>query len=430
MSRRAIRHPLTWAAAIPVVALAAVLGWVGLEFRPPAEPPTASAAASDTAAAAIRGEALARAGHCAGCHTARDGVAYAGGRAVDTPFGTVHAANLTPHEATGLGRWSADDLWRALHHGRSRDGRLLYPACPYPNFTLLRREDSDALHAWLRSLPPVERPNRAPDLRFPYDSAWALAAWRRLYFRARPFEPDPSRPAEWNRGAYLVQGLAHCTACHVGRDRLGGPTGAGGSVLAGSGWYAPALDERQGAGVADWTVEDTVALLRDGRHAHAGASGPMALVVAHSTAWMPVEDLRAMAVYLRSLPMVDQPALPAGGVAAAAEALARGAAHYERLCADCHGLAGEGRAGAWPALAGNRVVTMDPPVNLVRIVLDGGFGPATAGQPRPYGMPPFAADLDDEALADLLSFLRASWGHRAAAVSPLEVRRWRETSGR
>ena len=406
------------------VLLAAVVGWVALEFRAPVEAAGAAVAPAQAEGLAARGAALARIGNCAGCHTARDGADYAGGRAIETPFGVVHAANLTPHDATGLGRWTADDLWRALHHGRSRDGRLLYPACPYPNFTLVRREDSDAIHAWLRSLPPVDRAQRPPALRFPYDSAWALAAWRRLYFRPGRFEPDPQRSAAWNHGAYLTEGLAHCRACHVARDALGGSTGGGGGRLAGSGWYAPALESRQGASVAHWSLDETVALLRDGRHAGAVASGPMAQVVLNSSSQWADEDLRAVATYLQSLPVSEAPAVAVAP--APAERLARGAAHYERLCADCHGKAGEGAPPAWPALAGNRTVTADPPVNLVRIVLEGGFGPATARHPRPYGMPPFATELDDAALADLLSFLRASWGHDAAAVSPLEVRRWRD----
>lgn len=375
-----------------------------------------------------RGETLARAGNCLGCHTARGGAPGAGGRGIDTPFGTVYASNLTPDLETGLGRWSADDFWRALHHGRSANGRRLYPAFPYPNYTRVTREDADALHAYLRSLPPVRQPNRAHELRFPYNTQAALAVWRALFFRPGVFEPDPARSAEWNRGAYLVQGLGHCGACHSARNALGatrGSAGLGGGTLPVQGWYAPSLASAREAGVAHWAVEEVVALLRTGSAPRGSVQGPMAEVVFHGTQHLDEADLRAMAVYLRSLPQDERPAAPAP--AADAAQLALGAKLYEAHCARCHGESGQGGSGtSYPPLAGNRAVTMDSVANLVRVVLAGGYPPATAGNPRPYGMPPFAHVLDDAQLAALLSFLRQSWGHAAAPVTPLDVLRLRQ----
>ena len=389
-----------------------------------------------------RGRYLALAGNCAGCHTAPGGLPYAGGAGVPTPFGTVMPGNLTPDPATGLGAWSADDFWRAMHEGRSRDGRMLYPAFPYPDYTRITREDSDALFAWLRSLPPVARENPPHRLRFPYGTQAALGAWRALYFRPETFRSDPERSEAWNRGAYLVQGLGHCGACHSPRNVLGasrdGAALAGG-VIPSLGWYAPSLAAPAEAGLADWPLDEAVRLLGTGVAPRASMSGPMAEVVHRSLQHLERADLEAMAVYLKSLSQPG-PAAPAAAPAAAPKpsgaGLARdprGAALYERHCADCHGDSGEGRrAGgrqAWPALAGNRAVTMNPAVNAVRMVVAGGFAPATRGNPRPWGMPPFGHLLDDAEVAAVLTHVRGSWGNAAAPVTPLQVRQWREGKG-
>jgi mono/diheme cytochrome c family protein len=401
-------------------------GRVAFEFRDePAAPP--AAAEPVTPELLARGEALTRAGNCMACHTARGGLPYAGGRGIATPFGTVYASNLTPDTETGLGAWSAAEFWRALHHGRSRDGRLLYPAFPYINTTLATRADSDAVFAHLRSLPPVRQANTPHALRFPYGTQWALAAWRSLFFRAGEYESNPAQSAEWNRGAYLVQGLAHCNACHASRNALGAtasPLDLNGGLIPMQNWYAPALTSPAQAGVADWALDDIVALLKNGVSQRGSALGPMAEVVGRSTQYLPVDDLRAMAVYLQSLPQTV-PAHSTLVKSANGSVLERGARLYAKHCAACHGDGGEGVRGAYPALAGNRLVGMDPPANLVRIVLGGGYPPSTAGNPRPYGMPPFATVLADDDVAALLSYLRSSWGHRASAVTSVDVNRYR-----
>jgi mono/diheme cytochrome c family protein len=265
--------------------------------------PAATAASADTLA---RGEYLARAGNCMACHTARGGAPWAGGRAIETSFGTFYTNNLTTDPQTGLGQWTADDFWRALHEGRSRDGRLLYPAFPYTNYTRVTREDADALWAYLQSLKPVQQKNRAHVLEFPYGSQIALAAWRTLYFKPGAFEADADRSPEWNRGAYLVQGLGHCSACHAPRNRLGASEDAdalAGGLMAVQNWYAPSLNSPHEAGLADWPRSDIVALLRDGITRNASMSGPMAEVVLGSTQHLSPADLDAMATYLQSLPI-------------------------------------------------------------------------------------------------------------------------------
>lgn len=409
------------AAAAVLLAAGAAVAWRAGLFTGAAD----NRPAPTDAAAVARGEYLARAGHCAGCHTARGGAPWAGGRPIATPFGTVHSANLTPH-ATGLGAWRAGDFWRALHHGRSADGRLLVPACPFPNFTNLTRADSDDLFAYLQSRPPVAQPNRPHALRFPYGTAPAIALWRALYFQPGAPLQEAGRSPAWHRGAYLVAGLGHCGACHGQRNAWGATDGAldlGGGTLPMQGWVAPALDDPAAAGVQRWTEAEVVTLLRDGRNAHAGAAGPMAMVVAGSTQHLREDDLAAIATFLRALPE-RSPRRPAVD-AAPAEVLAAGERLYERHCADCHGAQGEGAGAVAPALAGNRALALASPVNVMRIVLGGGFGPATAGQPRPFGMPPFATVLSDADIAAVVSFVRHRWGDGASPVTSADVNRQR-----
>jgi mono/diheme cytochrome c family protein len=378
-----------------------------------------------------RGEYLVRAGSCFGCHTEPGGAPFAGGRAIETPFGIVTSTNLTP-DATGLAAWSGDDFWRALHNGRSRDGRLLYPAFPYPNYTRLARADADAMFAYLKSLAPVERRNGSHALRFPFDQQVSLAVWRALFFRPGRFASDPARSARWNRGAYLVETLGHCNACHSRRNAFGataGPLDLAGGLIPIQNWYAPSLQDNAEAGVGDWPQSEVVALLKNGISARGSVQGPMAEVVARSTQFLADEDLAAVATYLRALPGGSD--TPAGEKDAnAAAGSERGAKVYADRCAACHGERGEGVAGAYPALAGNRAVALTPPANLVHMVLRGGFLPTTAGNPRPFGMPPFATLLSDAEVADVLSYIRASWGHRARAVSTLEVNRYRGAAAR
>jgi len=401
-----------------------------------------------------RGAYLARAGNCMGCHTARGGVAYAGGRGVPTPFGTVVAPNLTPDAEHGLGRWNAAEFWRALHNGRSRDGRLLYPAFPYPNYTRVTRADSDALFAYLRSLPPSSRANDAHTLRFPFDRQAALAVWRALYFRPAQPGNDASRSAEWNRGAYLVEGLGHCNACHAGRNALGAttsPLDLAGGLIPVQNWYAPSLASKLEAGVADWSDAHVVELLKTGVSARGAVMGPMGEVVSGSTQHLNDADLRAMAVYLKALPppaeeaailaALAASAASAASAAAAASAAsapaaslvsrsAAGAKVYDQHCAACHGDEGEGVPGIYPALAASRAVTLPTPANLVHIVLEGGFPPVTAGNPRPYGMPPFATVLSNDEVAQLLTHIRGSWGNEAGAVSAFDVTKYRASGAR
>ncbi len=421
MSPRLMRGAL----GVMLVAVAVLAAVVLPEMRGETLPPDTERPVAD-AATLERGAYLARAGNCMACHTQRGGEPYAGGRPIDTPFGTVYASNLTPDPATGLGQWSAAAFRRALHEGRSRDGHLLYPVFPYTHTTLVSDGDSDALHAFLHSLPPVAQATPAPTLRWPVNTQAALAVWRLLYFKPGRFEPEPARSAEWNRGAYLAQGLAHCSACHSARDALGGSSASErwrAGLMPDGHWLAPSLRDPAQAGVAAWSVEELSDLLQHGRNTSATVMGPMAEVVFDGTQHLRRDDVQAMAVYLKDLPAraepapVPQPADP--------QQRALGEQIYKNQCADCHGAAGQGAPGAYPALAGNRSVVMASHVNAVQAILAGGFAPATPGNPRPYGMPPFRTLLSDTEIAAVASFVRQSWGNQAEPVTPQAVQRLR-----
>ena len=407
-----------------LLAIATAAVWLSdIESDPLArlvEPPLAATSTAE------RGLYLAQIGNCAGCHTARGGQAYAGGQAIQTPFGNVFASNLTPDAATGLGKWTRADFWQAMHHGKSKDSRMLYPAFPYTSYTQVSREDSDALFAYLQSLPSIAQVNLPATLRFPYNSQAALAVWRALYFRPGSYQANPSQSADWNRGAYLTEGLGHCSACHAARNALGATDGLNlaGGLIPVQNWYAPSLVAPQEAGLQNWRVQDIKTLFKTGMTAQASVNGPMAEVVLGSTQHWKDADLNAMAVFLKALP-------PSGVTPASApqdNATTRGAKLYEQHCAQCHGDDGKGIPNAYPALAGNRAVQMSQTTNLVQLVLNGGYAPATQGNPRPFGMPPFVLVLSDADVAEVLTHIRRSWGNHSGSLSAFDVNRVR-TSG-
>ena len=416
--------------------LVAVTVWLGLGLHGDDGP--TPRLTSDRATQIVRGEYLARAGHCSGCHSARGGDAFAGGKPIETPFGTVYASNLTPDGDTGLGRWDATDFWNAMHHGRSRDGRLLTPAFPFTNMTRVTREDSDAIFAWLQTLPPVSNQPPPNTLPFPLNTQAAMVVWRALNFRPGVEPPAPEHSELWNRGAYLVRGLGHCDACHAPHNLLGAVVSSPltsppftseplksnlvGGWLPSRDWYAPSLRSVSEAGVAGWSTEEIITLLRDGQHDHASVSGPMAKVVLNSTQWLTSEDLLAVATYLRSLPPIESPPRKAS---LSDSARSVGQPLYEQYCADCHGITGNGDPGRYPALAGNRAVTLPVPANVVQVVMHGGYAPGTAGNPRPYGMAPYAPLLNDAEVAAVVSYIRGSWGNTATAVDAQAVGRFR-----
>jgi mono/diheme cytochrome c family protein len=355
-----------------------------------------------------RGAYLAAAGDCVSCHTAAGGQPFAGGYRLETPFGYLLAPNITPDDGTGIGRWSADDFYRAMHQGVNRRGQDMYPVMPFDFYTRVTRADSDAIFAYLRSLPPVANPVVVNHLRFPFNQRWSMAVWRELYFAAGSFVPDPAKSAAWNRGAYLVEGLGHCSACHSPRNALGGiekdKAYTGASV---DGWFALNLTSELHNGLGSWSAADIATYLKTGAVAgRTTALGPMALVVKNSTSRMSDADLAAMATYLKDIPPNStlRQGKPTPDPARAAAATL-----YLDHCAGCHQAGGRGMPGVFPPLAGNGVVLAADPADVLKVVLGG-----IPAQGRYIPMPGFAAVLDDEQIAALSNYVRTSWGNAAA----------------
>ncbi|MEZ5702724.1 MAG: c-type cytochrome [Burkholderiaceae bacterium] len=421
------------------------LAWLCWPAAPAPVHQVASATPLNDPTTIERGRYLSVLGNCQACHTQRGGQPFAGGQAIPTPFGTVYGSNLTP-SPSGLGAWTAADFWRALHHGQAPDGRWLNPAFPYTNTTHISRADSDALYAYFRSLPAAGAPNTPSDIRWPFNTQVALRVWRALHFRPGNTEATPTALAQTEadstsnallRGAYLVNGVAHCSACHAPRNALGGNRhmlDLSGGLIPVQNWYAPSLLDPNEAGVQDWPLEDIVALFRDGQSRDHLVTGPMAEVVQHSTQHWRDTDLLAMASYLKQLPR--QAARAASqDTTADGVSVARGAKLYDDKCIACHGSQGQGvrlASGAWayPPLVGNATVRQSSPANLIQSVLHGGFAPSTPGNPRPFGMPPFVMEINNRDLADLAAYIRLTWGEGAAPVTALDVQKLRDASTR
>lgn len=374
-----------------------------------------------------RGEYLAHAGDCIACHTKHDGAPFAGGLPMVTPFGTLYSPNITPDERSGIGSWSADDFYHMLHSGHARDGKLLYPAMPFPAYTKMTRSDSDALFAYLSSLKPLPVQNQENELRFPYNNRSLLIGWRTLYFTEGEFQPDPNHNAQWNRGAYLVEGPGHCGTCHTAINALGGSSDEkafAGGLIPMQNWYAPSLTLNKEAGLGDWRQQDIVDLLKAGTCARGAVYGPMAEVVHNSLQYLTDTDVDAMAVYLKTLPEHSQSGSESnsrGATRVSASVLAHGSTLYKRQCSSCHQADGRGAPPAYPPLAQNPSIEMESSVNAIRMVLNGGYPPETAGNPHPYGMPPFAQVMSDDDIAAVVTYIRVSWGNAGEPVSPAEV---------
>jgi mono/diheme cytochrome c family protein len=371
-----------------------------------------------------RGKALVEAADCASCHSADPSKPFAGGKRIDTPFGAIYSPNLTPDRETGLGAWSDDEFSRALRYGVRRDGSRYYPVFPYPNFTKLTRDDLLAIRAYLATLTPVSNSPPPPELRWPLNYRVIMRAWNFLFFRPGVFEPNQQKTTEWNRGAYLVTGAAHCGACHTpknlfGADRSGRAFG-GGLV---QGWFAPRLDGAERGGLKSWSVADIVEYLQSGRNARSHAGGLMAEVVANSTSKMSDADIRAIAVYLKDLPAGKSD--PVVTPPPAAE-MAAGKAIYAHACVACHETDGSGAPRIYPPLPGNANLQSVDPSSALRIILDGAQTLTTPRAPNPGSMPAYAKQLSDQEIADVTNYMRNSWGNAAPLVTPAQVKKARK----
>ena len=367
-----------------------------------------------------RGRYLAIAGDCSSCHTVPgSGQPFAGGRPIETPFGVVVGANITPDPDTGIGAWSDETFVRALREGKGHDGQLLYPAMPYPYYTKLTESDALAIRAYLNTVKPVRNAVVSNKLPFPFDVREGMAAWNALYFKSGEFKPDPTKSAEWNRGAYLVQGLGHCGACHTPKTQLGGDDRARtfqGNAL--QGWFAPNITNDNERGLGGWSVADIVAYLKNGHNATTASTGIMGEEITLSSSQMTDADLTAIATYLKDLP--GQTSSPAA-VSASDPTMTAGGAIYADECSACHGMDGKGVPYLFPSLAGSPNVRSVDPASLTRVLIEGARSVATAGEPTGPGMPSFAWKLSDDQVAAVLTYIRNSWGASASPVDPRQV---------
>lgn len=379
--------------------------------------PATTAPAPTASAQVTRGHYLVDAGDCASCHTKAGGQAYAGGRAIPTPFGVIYSVNITPDKDTGIGEWTEQDFYRAMHEGISKDGSHLYPAFPYPWFTKASRADVDAIRAYLATLKPVSQEDTPNKLPWPLSWRGAMFGWNTLYFDKGEYQPDTGKSAQWNRGAYLVQGLGHCGACHTPINALGGSKTSkpfyGGN--AGSHWYAPGLGSNLRDGVGGWSVAEIVEYLKTGANAKSASAGPMSEVVMNSTQYLTDADLTAIAMYLKDRP--DAPSKsPPDTQSLGADALARGQALYIDNCTACHMPDGRGVAKVFPPLTGSAAIQADNPGTVIHVVLAGARMVAPASKPTGLAMPGFGWKMNNHQIADVVNYIRHAWGNRAPLV--------------
>lgn len=372
-----------------------------------------------------RGWYLVTAAGCEACHTAPGGKPFAGGRAIETPFGTVYSPNITPDRATGIGGWSDDDLYEALHSGHGPGGGHLYPAFPYPYFTKITRKDVADIGTYLATLEPAKRERQAARLAWPLDYRFLMAGWNLLYFKEGEFRPNPRKERAYNRGAYLVQALGHCGACHTPKTFLGGDRPE--HALEGSlfdNWFAPDITADQRTGIGTWSADDIVEYLKTGHNVRTDAVGPMAEVIASSTSKLTEADLSAIATFLRA-----QKGHPPGLVPAPdAATMAAGEKVYD-ICAACHEADGSGSPRIYTALARNAGVQSVDPTTLIRLTLEGATSLPSETQPTPGTMPDYKSKLTDRQIADVLTYIRNSFGNAAPAVSTDQVKTVRERLG-
>lgn len=363
-----------------------------------------------------KGRYLSVLGDCAGCHTAPGGAPFAGGLALDTPFGKLVAPNITPDRETGIGNMTEEEFVGALQDGRSHNGKRLYPAMPYPAYTKMTRDDVLAIRSYMKTVQPVNNAVEANQLPFPFNIRLVMVFWNWINFKPGRFEPNPQKSPEWNRGAYIVESAAHCGTCHTPKTMLGGDKSS--QYLSGAtlqGWYAPNISPNGHNGIGGWSKEDLVQYLKTGANAYTLASGPMSEAVTHSTSQMSDDDLNAIAVYLKDSGAPSESAKPPP-VAASNDAMRAGGAIYKDKCAACHRDSGTGDALLFPKLAGSALVQADDPTTLAHIVLSGSRAAATNGAPTGPAMPAFDYLLNDAQVAAVLTYIRNSWGNAAAPV--------------
>ncbi|MGO1297833.1 MAG: c-type cytochrome [Vibrio sp.] len=389
-----------------------------------------------------QGEYMANASDCVACHTSPGGKPFAGGLAIDGPFGTIYSSNITPSKAHGIGNYSYNQFEQALRQGIRGDGALLYPAMPYPDYAKLTDQDVKALYAYImHAVTPVNQAAKKTDLSFPFNQRWGIQLWNWVSLDNTPYQYDPNQSPLYNRGAYLVQGPGHCGSCHTPRGLFYEETSynqkasdflSGGMIGI---WSAPELRAGQGGALQHWSMDDITDYLATGRNQHSAVVGEMTSVIENSLSRLSAQDITAIATYLQSLPGKNGQQPKSNDMAKkTTETLKQG--HYakdsaERLyvdnCSACHFDNAQGAARVFPALDGNSLVNAKDPSGLVHVILAGATLPSTPKAPEALAMPGFGWRLSDKEIAKLATFLRSGWSNNAAAVSASDVAKIRKT---
>ncbi|OSI65559.1 alcohol dehydrogenase [Bradyrhizobium canariense] len=371
-----------------------------------------------------RGRYLSTLSDCGGCHTVPGGKPFAGGRPIETPFGNIVSPNITPDLETGIGAWSDKQFDDALRRGIGWTGMHLYPAMPYNAYSRMSSDDVLAIRAYLGSLEPVRQSRNPNTLPFPFNVRSLMAVWNKLYFTAAEYEADPAKSEEWNRGKFIVDGPAHCGACHAPKTILGGDQKD--KYLQGAnlqGWSAPDITNDPRTGLGSWTAEDVVLYLKTGHNRFSAATGPMAEAVELSTSKMTDADTMAIANYLKSLPGKGSEGRAPSS--ADGDMMTAGKAIYRDQCSACHGIEGKGVAYLFPSLGASAIARSDDPTTVIRILLRGARSVSTKAEPTAPGMPSYGGQLDDHQIAAVLNYVRNSWGSASPAIEAKDVTRVR-----
>lgn len=441
-----MKKPPRMATDLLVLTLPAVLAIAMGTSEQQAASPARIDAPADTALLA-RGEYVAKAANCAGCHTAPDGGApFAGGLGMGSPFGTIKTSNITPDPRYGIGRYSYEDFDRAVRHGVAPGGKALYPAMPYPEFSKMSDDDLRALYAYLRQrVAPVAKPDEPAEVAFPFNQRWMLFGWQFAFMPRGGFESRAPNDPQWTRGAYLVQALGHCGACHTPRgwayQERGYDESAQRFLTGGVNdhWFAANLTGDPGSGLGRMGEPDIAQFLKTGHARGAVAYGSMVAQIEDSTQYLSDADLLAIAHYLKRLPPrqpsgtyapVTQPARAAANGNRVADSQSVGYIVYRSFCAKCHGEDGKGVPMVFPALAGNASVLAKDTTSLIRLLVEGGNSPATLSGPPRQHMPGFAGLLSNAQMADALTYIRGAWGNDAQPISGNDVASLREALGK
>ena len=383
-----------------------------------------------------QGEYLARVGNCVACHSIPGGEPFSGGLKMAVPrIGTIYTTNITPDPETGIGTYTFEDFDAAMREGIAKDGHRLYPAMPYPSYAKTSETDMRALYDYfMKEVKPVKLKNKENETLGWLSARWLLAIWNFLFLDDDPYEADEEKGADWNRGAYLVQGLGHCGACHTPRGWIFQEKGLDhddSDFLAGAlldHWSAPALNGDINSGLGRWTEAEVADFMRTGKNRFGTAFGTMVEVVNSSTQYMTDNDLKAMSVFLKSMPPEEEEgAEPYKYDEASAKQLAslkfsqKGSQEYFEFCVSCHGYNGRGAGVLMPSLAGNPVVLDPRPESLINLTVNGSLRLVTKGNAETFDMPPFHILMSDQRIADVVTYIRTAWGHSGSEVTAEQV---------